>query len=77
MGEKFDEFISLDIPEEMYLSRNIQSTAAHAAVAGASPEETAKAVLAIVAGNVVEIEERLIALERQAGTAPKKPRLFL
>ena len=26
MGEKFDQFMNLDIPEEMYLSRNIQAT---------------------------------------------------
>ncbi len=77
MGEKFDQFMSLDIPEEMHLSRNIQATAAHAASAGASAEDTARAVLAIVAGNVVEIEERLIALERQADITPRKPRPFL
>jgi hypothetical protein len=76
MGEKFDQFMNLEIPEEMYLSRNIQATAAHAAVSGASAEDTARAVLAIVAGNVVEIEERLIALERKAGIRPKKPRAF-
>ena len=76
MGEKFDQFINLDIPEEMYLSRNIQATAAHAAVSGASAEDTARAVLAIVAGNVVEIEERLLALERHTGIKPKRARPF-
>jgi hypothetical protein len=76
MGEKFDQFMNLDIPEEMYLSRNIQATAAHAAVSGASAEDTARAVLAMVAGNVVEIEERLLALERHAGITPKNARPF-
>jgi len=64
--------MNLDIPEEMYLSRNIQATAAHAAVSGASAEHTARAVLAIVAGNVVEIEEQLLALERHTGIKPKR-----
>ena len=68
--------MNLDIPEEMYLSRNIQATAAHAAVSGASAEDTARAVLAIVAGNVVEIEERLLALERHTGIKPKRARPF-
>ena len=68
--------MNLDIPEEMYLSRNIQATAEHAAVSGASAEDTARAVLAIVAGNVVEIEERLLALERRTGIKPKRARSF-
>ena len=76
MGERFDQFMNVDIPEEMYLSRNIQATAAHAAVSGASAEDTARAVLAIVAGNVVEIEERLLALERHAGITSKRSRPF-
>ena len=76
MGEKFDRLVNLDIPEEMHLSRNIQATAAHAAVSGASADDTARAILAIVTGNVEEIEQRLLALERNAGIKPKKPRHF-
>jgi hypothetical protein len=66
MAEAIDKFMTLDIPEELYLSRNIQTVWARAVTAGASPEETAMAVLAIVAGNVMELEERLLALERKA-----------
>jgi hypothetical protein len=47
---------------------------ARATVAGSSPEDTAKAVLAIVAGNVMEMEERLVALEKQAGIEPRPSR---
>ena len=74
MGEKLDEFVSIDIPEELPLSRNIQTMVARCAVAGASPEETAMAVLAIVAGNVMELEERLVELEKKAGIEPKQRR---
>jgi hypothetical protein len=74
MGEKLDRFMNLDIPEELYLSRNIQRMMARAAVVDAPPEEAARAVLAIVAGNVMELEERVVALEKQAGIEPRQPR---
>jgi hypothetical protein len=73
MGEPFDKFIRLDIPEVMHLTRNIQTTAARAALSGASLDDTARAVLAAIAGNIVEIEERLLALERQVGIELSKP----
>ena len=57
-------------------SKTFSSRSAHAAVSGASAEDTAGAVVAIVAGNVVEIEERLLALERHAGITPKNARPF-
>jgi hypothetical protein len=74
MGNGFGKWLNLDIPEELYLSRNIQTMMARAAVAGASPDDTAKAILAIVAGNVRDMEQRLIALEKHAGIEPPKPR---
>ncbi|MDT5351219.1 MAG: hypothetical protein QOH91_4506 [Mycobacterium sp.] len=73
MAEQLDRFLNLDIPEALYLSRNIQTMVARATVANASPDDTAKAVLAIVAGNLMEIEERLIRLEKQAGIDPPQP----
>jgi hypothetical protein len=67
MGEAFDRFMKFDIPEEMHLSRNIQRMMAKAAAAGASPEESARAAFAIVKGNVMELEQRVLGLEKQAG----------
>ena len=77
VAEKLDKFVNLDIPEELYLSRNIQTMMARASVAGAPPEEAARAVLAIVAGNVMELEKRVVALEKQAGIEPEQPRPIL
>jgi hypothetical protein len=48
--------------EELYLSRNVQTMMARAAVAGASPDDTAKAVLEIVATNAMGMEQRLAAV---------------
>jgi hypothetical protein len=77
MDDHLGQFLNLDIPEEMHISLNIQTMAARAVVAGASPDDTAKAILGIVAGNVMEIEERLIALEKQARIAKVKRRLIM
>jgi hypothetical protein len=33
-----------------------------------------KALVAIMAGNVMELEERLVALEKKAGVEPMRPR---
>jgi hypothetical protein len=77
MDDHLGQFLNLDIPEEMHISRNIQAMAARAVVAGASPDDTAKAILGIVAGNVMEIEDRLIALEKQARIAKVKRRLIM
>ena len=65
--------MNLDIPEEQHLSRNLQTMWAKGAAAGASPDDIAKAVLAIVSGNVMELEQRVVALEKQAGVVPPKP----
>jgi hypothetical protein len=74
MAEQLDRFLKLDIPEELHLSRNIQTMVARATVANVSPDETAQAVLSIVVGNVMEMEARLVALEKQAGITPAPPR---
>ncbi len=74
MGEKFEQFLNYEIPEELYLSRNIQTMMARATVAGAPPDEAATALLTILAGNVMELETRVVALERQAGVTPPTPR---
>ncbi|MFV1355722.1 hypothetical protein ABFV47_01435 [Mycolicibacterium fortuitum] len=74
MGDKLNKWLELDIPEELYLSRNIQTMMARAAVADAPREETAMAILAIAVGNVMELEGRVVALEKQAGITPPKPR---
>lgn len=63
MGEQLDEFLNLDIPEELYLSRNIQTMLARVQVTGASNEEAVGAVLSVVAANVMDLEQRLVALE--------------
>ena len=65
--------MDLEIPEELRLSQNIQTMTARATAAGASPEEIARAVLAIVAGNIMELEQRVVALEKQAGIETPKP----
>ncbi|ORB67693.1 hypothetical protein [Mycolicibacterium tusciae] len=74
MGEKLNKFLELDIPEELYLARNIQTMMARAAVADAPPEEAAMAVLSIAVGNLMELEQRVVTLEKQAGVTPPKPR---
>jgi hypothetical protein len=65
MGEAFDKFMNLDIPDELYLSRNIQTMAARAKVADVPTEEAVAAMVAILAGNVMELEQRLLAVERR------------
>jgi hypothetical protein len=74
MGEAMDKFLNTDIPEELYLSRNIQTIAARARQGGATNDELLKALVAIMAGNVMELEERLVALEKKAGVEPMRPR---
>ncbi|WIM87718.1 hypothetical protein PT015_23285 [Candidatus Mycobacterium wuenschmannii] len=74
MAEQLERFLNLDIPEELNLSRNIQTMVARATAANVSPDETAKVVVAVVVGNLMEIENRLVALEKQAGITPAPPR---
>jgi hypothetical protein len=62
----FDKWKNLDIPEEMHLSRNIQTLAARAHSGGAPEDEYLKALVAIIAGSVMEIEQRLLALEKKS-----------
>lgn len=73
MSDGLERFLSLDIPENLHLSRNIQTMVARATVAGASPDETAKVVLGIVIGNVMEIEQRLVSVEERLGIQPSAP----
>jgi hypothetical protein len=47
---------------------------ARGVAADARPEETATAVLVIAVGNIMELEERVVALEKHAGIPPKKTR---
>lgn len=64
--------MSLDIPGEMYLSRNIQTMTARAKYGEAPPEEALAALVTILAGAVMELEERLLAAEKQLGIPPRK-----
>jgi hypothetical protein len=74
MAHPLDRFLAADIPEELYLSRNLQTMAARAVAAGATPEETGMALLSIAIGNICDLEERVVAIERQAGINPPEPR---
>lgn len=65
MTDGIEQFMNLDIPEELHLSRNIQTMWARGVTSGASADDTAKAILAVLAGNVMELEQRLLALEKK------------
>lgn len=70
MSEKLNKFLEMDIPEELRLSRNLQTMSARAHVSGASPEEASAAILGIACGNIMELEMRLVALEKHLGIKP-------
>lgn len=77
MGDKLNKLLELDIPEELHLSRNIQTMVARATATGASREDAANALLSIALGNIMELEQRLVALEKSAGITPPKPQAVM
>jgi hypothetical protein len=66
MGEELDRFMNLDIPEELHLSRNIQTIAARYTTGQLSEAEYLPTMLVVLAGNVMKLEDRLVALEGKA-----------
>jgi hypothetical protein len=65
MGDHLDRLLQTDIPEELYLSRNVQTMIARATVAGVPTDETIMAILTITVGNMMELEERVVAIEKK------------
>jgi hypothetical protein len=66
MGEELDRFMNLDIPEDLHLSRNIQTIAARYTTGQLSEAEYVPTMLMVLAGNVMKLEDRLVALEGKA-----------
>lgn len=64
--EDVDRFMNLDIPDELHLSRNLQTIAARYTTGQLSEAEYLPTMLVVLAGNVMELEDRLVALERKA-----------
>jgi hypothetical protein len=61
----FGKFMDLDIPEERIWTRNIRDAARHYDVL--PPDEYKGLMLSILGGAVMDLEERLIAVERRLG----------
>lgn len=67
MGAKYDRWMNAIIPPEMHLSNNLREVAqAFEENSDKSPQsmdEYVKVMLALVAGGVMELEERVLRLE--------------
>jgi hypothetical protein len=71
MGSGFERLMNADIPDEMYLARNVRQIARHWDTM--SKDEYRKTVVAVIAGNVMELEGRLLVVEKKTDIQPRQP----